>query len=296
MLGESRRSEGIEQRLPIVSSTTEADGSLVGRAQHPRLILAGYSYGSMIASHLPSIDRVMELFKRTTKVSAEREIQLRACYLSSQTMKGVKSSQDLKHDRAGVRVPAPHSNLGSSNFVSSVSVGGFESEAAEQRIDRESSRSWDVRKSLDRVRDKIHSRPQGLVNSIVDGDDAVQAGLDCNLITPQICYLLISPLLSPVSTLATFFSPLSFEGRVLKKNMLQHDTAHPLVQCPSLAVYGTKDLFTSIRKLRRWAQELGQISSSTFQSREVDGAGHFWYEAGVLEEMEKHIREWECSL
>jgi pimeloyl-ACP methyl ester carboxylesterase len=297
MTGKSWRPQNAKDQLSTVSSAAEADASHVQPRSHRRIVLAGYSYGSMIASHLPGVDRIMELFENAAESSAECEIQLRAVHLSSQTINSIETRQERVHGRKSLKVPASHSNLGSEHSSSSVLVGGFESEAAEKRIGRESRRSLDVRKSLDRVREKMHSRGHRLPagNDESDGDDA-QANTRCNVTVPQVCYLLISPVLPPVAVLATAFSTLSFQGRDKEKYIASNDAGGELAKHPSLAVYGSRDFFTSVKKLRTWAQRLTQQSGSNFRQCEVNGAGHFWHETGVLEQMKECIREWESSL
>ena len=288
-----RRSDEIESTAP---SDFEREESLVQPDLHTRLILAGYSYGSMIASHLPGVECVARLFEDCAKGTAESEIQLRASHLSSESWKLLDTIQERDRGRRSLRTPGPQSSLASSHSSSSVVVGGFESEAAEQRIDRGSRRSTDVRKSVDRVRERMHTRRHRLPSSSNEAEDDTHTGPIYNIMLPQICYLLISPVLPPAATLATFFSTLSFKGRQAEKCMLSKDGCHELAKCPSLAIYGSKDFFTSVKKVGRWGQELSSKPGSTFRLHQVDGAGHFWREPGVLEQMKKRVREWMCSL
>lgn len=292
--GNGRHSLDIEQQLSTRPSASGGHHFIKPRSA--RLILAGYSYGSMIASHLPGVECVVRLFASAANDSAESEIQLRASHLSSQTLKELEARQERNHDRRSLRLQASQSNLGSSHSSSLITVGGFESQAAEQRIDRQSRRSLDVRKSLDRVRDKVHARPHRLPDSSTGSEGETKADLKPNVLPPQICYLLISPILPPIATFATFFSSLSFKGRQTEKPVSSNDASHELAGCSSLAVYGSKDSFTSVKKLRIWAQELSRKPRSAFRCHEVDGAGHFWHETGVLEQMKNHIKEWESSL
>ncbi len=294
--GRERYSHGMKQQLCPIPSTVEGEEAPLQHRLRPRLLLAGYSYGSMIASHLPDLERVMSLFKNAVDGSAESEIRSRALHLSAQTLMDFETRQRQNHANASRRDPKFQANLGSSRSSSSVLVGGFETEAAEERIDRESRRSLDLRKSLDRVREKIHIRPHRLPDRLSTSDEDIHANLDPNVIVPEICYLLISPLLPPIASFATLFSGLSFKGRQPEESISNHNVSDQLVRYQSLAVYGTKDLFTSVKKLRRWAQELSGKSGSTFEFREVEGAGHFWHETGVLEQMINHTKEWESSL
>jgi len=173
-------------------------------------------------------------------------------------------------------------------------VGGFESEAAERRIDRR--RSLDVRKSLDRVREKIHVRPHRLPDGKKESDDDTADDGKVNIIRPQICYLLVSPVLPPIATFATFFSTLTFKGEETEKHVSRRDFNLEVARCPSLAVYGSRDPFTAVKKLRTWAREVSVVPGSCFQHHEVEGAGHFWRETGALEQMKRHIKEWESFL
>jgi pimeloyl-ACP methyl ester carboxylesterase len=119
----------------------------------------------------------------------------------------------------------------------------------------------------------------------------------------QICYLLISPLLPPISLFATMFSKLDDHQDLRKTNAASpapsippHDglthSENILVNHPTLAIYGTKDFFASQRKLRQWAENLTSQQHSLFRFREISGAGHFWQESGVEKELRCAIREW----
>ena len=260
-----------------------------------RLVLAGYSYGSMIASHLPSVNVVLNIFGSAISDSAEAEIHLRASDIAQLREKEVQSRQQNKlqgRGRSSLRVPdAFHGNS------HAVSVGGFESESTSRRISRESSRQshdFGVRQSLDRVRERFASR-QG--SSAKDAPVETMAASDIKLVAPEVCYLLVAPLLPPVALFTTLFSSLSFAAK--KKSSLASTGNIPastpigeLVSHPCCAVYGDKDTFTSRRKLRKWAEHLKQKPNSQFQSFEVEGAGHFWQEADLVDRMKGCIREW----
>lgn len=97
-------------------------------------------------------------------------------------------------------------------------------------------------------------------------------------------YLLISPLLPPLTT------ALSLSWKTLWNSPAQlHDA---LTKHDTLAIHGTNDMFTSVAKLRTWAATLASLPASRFEAREVEGAGHFWREEGVLEEMLRAIEAW----
>ena len=257
--------DNAEGQLSTVTSATEGSGSFVQAKPLSRLILAGYSYGSMIASHLPCVERVVNLFSNAGEGSAESEIRLRALHLASATWKDKCIRQDHSRGRARLKVPGSCSELQSSHSSSSVFVGGFESQVVENRIEQESRRSLDVRKSLDRVREKVQSRSHCQLDSNEQFDAATQEATQSGMVVPRICYLLISPVLPPVSAFATFFSTLTFKARLKEDTLPGPDTTHVLAKCPSLAVYGNKDRFTSVKKLRVWARALSQVPGSNLQ-------------------------------
>jgi hypothetical protein len=260
------------------------------------LILAGYSYGSMIAAHLPEVSRVLKLFENPNDGSAAHEIRLRACHMSAQTSKDLRSGLETRESQDSLRIPGVPTQLGPS-ASSPVLVGGFESEAVEHRIDQESRRSLDVRRSLDRVHGKLHGKFHFPQTSQSDkSDEESQVHSPFTVAAPQTCYLLISPVLPPSAALATFFTSLSFKARGTEKDSSCTDFNHLVAKGPSFTIYGSKDFFTSAKKLRTWTQRLSQIPGSIFQSHEVDGVGHFWREPGAMAELKGSIKAWEASV
>jgi hypothetical protein len=104
-------------------------------------------------------------------------------------------------------------------------------------------------------------------------------------------YLLISPLLPPLSNFLSLSSTTLFSWR-------HHDHQPPiLIHNPTLVIYGTKDMFTSSSKLDTWCKKMDTMSTqnkglSSFRWRKVDGASHFWREKGVEAELRSSVREW----
>lgn len=68
--------------------------------------------------------------------------------------------------------------------------------------------------------------------------------------------------------------------------------AQNLCENPTLAIYGDRDMFTSVRKLQKWANELERMPHSGFMSQEVPGAEHFWHEHGAQEHLCDVVGEW----
>jgi len=223
------------------------------------LILSGYSYGSLIVTHLPPTSTILQRFETVSKGTAEAEIRLRAVSLAAQSNKDARLYREAQEAPRG-----SHEKLRPSARMIAVAVGGDESEPGARRLSHESRRSMDsVRRSVERGRRKLF-RPHSSETS----EEAllVESLLAVNIATPRTYHLLISPLLPPVSMFATFFSnPLK----------MIPSTEERLRSQPTLAIYGDKDFFTSQKKLRRWAESMKEKPRSRFQFLEIAGASHF---------------------
>lgn len=185
--------------------------------RHIRLVLGGYSYGSLIASHVPTFDVMVDLFQSgsTSPSTAIYRIGRKAAKIAAATI--------------------PHLQLESPN-------------------------------------------------NQADAPD---------LSAPTaISYLLVSPLLPPVSGLLTGFSTLSLNVGEMSTHARPVRPADQLSTHLTLALYGDQDTFTSARKLQRWSAELGRMPHSQFQGCEIEGAGHFWREEGVETRARQALQEW----
>lgn len=69
-------------------------------------------------------------------------------------------------------------------------------------------------------------------------------------------------------------------------------TGSLFLENPTLAVFGSKDVFTSSNRLRGWAEKQSRASHSTFEWEEIQGAGHFWREDGVMQALQQRIVAW----
>lgn len=115
----------------------------------------------------------------------------------------------------------------------------------------------------------------GAVSSTTENADA--GSLDRLKITTS--YLLISPLLAPVTRLlAPFNRSDMLVGRVAGAGSTE--------RFPALAVFGTEDVFTSSRRLVQWA-ELHGIEAAV-----IDGADHFWQDDGHRARLQSILLEW----
>ncbi|KAJ5895165.1 hypothetical protein N7495_006856 [Penicillium taxi] len=212
------RIDSLEPALNQIQGQDRDQGSRAKENYGIRLILGGYSYGSFIASHLPTLDVIAELFQPRT---------------------GVTSS------------PTP-----------------FEKISAEaRRIAALSIRATQPREN--------RTDDQGIC------------------VSTAISYLLMSPLLPPLTQVLTAFSTLSLQiGGTSAQTRPAGCPADQLRTHKTFALYGDKDTFNSVRKLRDWSSELGRMPQSLFQSCEIKGAGHFWREDGVEERAKQGLREW----
>ncbi|KAL2836582.1 Alpha/Beta hydrolase protein [Aspergillus pseudoustus] len=191
------------------------------------LVLGGYSYGSLVASHLPSSEVVAHLFSYAIKGTPAHEIFLTAKTVCAQFEDS--SSTDLSSPTMFTR----------------------------------------------------------------NAKDILQST------SSTISYLLISPLLPPINLFLTLFLDLSLEVDTQasgQRRQISCPTAtDQLCAYRTLAIYGDKDTFTSVSKLRRWSDELERVPQSRFTWTEIEGAGHFWREDGVELEARHALRQWLCQ-
>ncbi|KAK5027509.1 hypothetical protein LTS07_007111 [Exophiala sideris] len=249
----------------------------------PILILGGYSYGSMITAHLPSLETVVDVFKEPKPDSAESEIRLRA--------------RDLAKDMKAYFVMHAGSGVNTALLQSPSQMGGYGSDAAGRRIHRESSRrSVDgeiVRKSVDRVRRKLSKDTSGRIQSVSteNGNESEPAATKSSPVMPVLAYVLVSPLLSTVAGFTTMFSKLKFVAKGGDASVAPTKEFHELVSHPCCCLYGTEDMFTSERKLRRWTEDLATRSGPKFVTVTAQ-TGHFWREADGPIRIRQGLAEW----
>ncbi|EXJ96140.1 hypothetical protein A1O1_01266 [Capronia coronata CBS 617.96] len=273
--------------IDAICRTAPGDGR-VSTKESPLLILGGYSYGAMITSHLPPVDVVASLFESLIPGSAQSEIKLRAMDLSRDGTAYV----DLYMSRMTLSLPGIRGDPGEDVKKSrlGVTVGGYESDAASRRASRESTRkSIDgerVRQSIERVRRKIHPRGGRSPDSETERHRTESAGL----LVPAVAYVLISPLLPPVAGFTTMFSKLQFTRKGREIDTPQEEY-HELTAHPCCCLFGSRDVFTSDRKLQRWAADLSSRPGSQFTAVRVD-TGHFWHEDEGSVQLRQGLAEW----
>lgn len=108
---------------------------------------------------------------------------------------------------------------------------------------------------------------------------------------PQTNYILISPLLTPISSLTTFFSS-SPEKSILSKHSAQSYTTSVK---RILAVYGSGDIFAfTTGRYRRYFNNVKEHWGEQIRVIQVESGGHFWLDARsksiLLEEVKGFIQ------
>ena len=148
-----------------------------------------------------------------------------------------------------------------------------------------------VRRSVERARNKTGSRKgnpdavdPGQEDSCRKESEGKANGTPGAPACIEISYLLVSPLVSPLSSML-------FMGSLFSSRQ-SHAAQDELADRRTLAVYGDEDVFSSQRKLRRWAEGLRGRQDSKFRFEEIAGAGHFWRENGVLQQLLEAVSEW----
>jgi hypothetical protein len=240
-----------------------------------QLVFGGYSYGSLITTRLPETDVILKRLSEQTKVATE--IRTRARDFSMQ----------VNEDFASVSSPTHLGILGEEpvrlSFDHTLAVGTEEDVKAAQG---KHGGHVDVRKSLDNVSRRISKHFKHPLQDKISEDKMDDTSTEniSSLPSVKASYLLISPLLPPISSLTTL--SLSFFSDASTKDYLQK-----LKSQPTLAIYGGHDIFTSAKKVRTWCSEILQTNQN-FRGVEISEASHFWTEKGVASKLGAAVKEW----
>ncbi|KAK5019117.1 hypothetical protein LTR39_000581 [Cryomyces antarcticus] len=262
------------------------------------LVLGGYSYGSLILTRLPPTHQIVLRFTTPPEGSAAAEILLRAHRLALQRNELAHAERPPRGRQLAPSDALRDPRLHPHSQSHSITVGGEETDATLRRPSRESRRSIDgIRRSFDAL-----PRPRKSFKSLrrksSDRDHDRDRDRTTSATTPSAAgsiaasthYLLVSPLLPPVSLFATLFA------RPKRGPRGESDSEDKFAAHPTLAVYGDRDFFTAARKLRQWSARLVAAPGSRFRAREVQGAGHFWHEAGVEARLKEAVRGWAADV
>lgn len=103
---------------------------------------------------------------------------------------------------------------------------------------------------------------------------------------PATNYILISPLLTPVAGLTTFFTS-SSQKTILSKHSA--DTQSLSVQ-GILAIYGGGDIFAfSTKRYRRFFEHVQRDWGTKAKIVEIEGGGHFWMDLRGKETLKREV-------
>lgn len=285
-----------------LSSPRISDPNLTNlQYEPPVLLLAGYSYGAMVTTHLPPLDAVLKPFISPSVDSDAAQIRLRAEHLAEQQNVVLGSARSAMTTHSSHR---SRSNLG-------VRVGGDEGGSPRKSHESHGRRSFSL-DAEDRLRRGVseligktragrhghrlfHHIPVVPSEETPKSNEVDDKALPmANIIIPLPAYLMVSPLQGLVTHLAT----MSLVPSALAKAKDPEDEAaeEKLVRHPSLAIYGDKDVFVPATKLRAWADRLSAQPGSQFHAEEIATAGHFWAEEGVLYQMKDQVDRFADSL
>ena len=250
---------------------------------HIDLVLAGYSYGSIIASSLPPVSTIVETFTNRPGGSTAGNICRQAALLANTLYHDM--THCLRHHNS-----LAHVTVADFRSAQPSKMKVYEGENGNGRMTEHKERvsSDSMRKSVERSSGRFHfwSRTKRScerspdIDSGGDESDTRTSILPLLLPTISTSFLLVSPVLPPLASLLTGFT---YRASVVQKNLQNHST---------LAVFGINDGFTSHGRYQRWASDLQKDPHSGFHAVAVDGAGHFWREAGVQTKLEGALADW----
>lgn len=318
----------------------QTDADTTGQASL-ELLLAGYSFASLVLCRLPAVFTILNRFKSAENGTAATEIFLRARTLATQHRKTIATRLQRGRRPSSTSPSKPAHWRNQSHVI----LGGEESDLASSRrrhsrgdsrgsceairelprtikshMHRPRSGQFHLRTSSDREQEQQHntvsSEPQKQLH---------QQQLQQQRQPISIRYLLISPVLIPLSTTlvppgipfisatatTTTTATAGGGGGSTSLETEEKSTAAGVfsLQYPTLIAFGSSDTFTSSKKLCQWAERLAKDSAAVAAATnttattphpvdakvewtQIDGAGHFWREGGVMRELQGNIREW----
>lgn len=267
-----------------------------------KILLCGYSYGSMITQYIPPIKVLLELFAnpeqgttiagildKATELSALRNMQVQSLERRS-NLSSSQSSDSIFYESSYILSMGGGSEMGTGKRARASTC---------TRENFEKGRELSRKKIRMRFRHRRNSRPQS--QSSLKTRQAQAYPSDATVLAPAVSYFLISPILPPISSFATmsFFSSNEDTETVVDGKAVSYgNPEEQLTTHKTLAVYGNSDIFTSIKKLRKWSLELleKQHPFSQFEFKEIENAGHFWHEAGTARELRRIVRNYGISI
>jgi hypothetical protein len=289
----SARTSRIDGLEPFTSASEIPSPRDNSRSSSVTLLLSGYSYGFLILSRLPPVAEILGRFEAAPRGTTAAEIILRAYRLSKESRSTLEAKQAMPQSRGRRLTPADATKP--SLHASQVTLGGEETPPEERRRSRETSRGANiVHRGVEvplRIANRMRRRSSGVRpstgHSPMKSQESITTGATTPVPSVKVLYLLISPVLPPLAH--TLVPPASWTGL---KGAVDKSTGVGSMMCPTLAVWGSIDSFTSSRRLKAWAERLSKAGPATFKWIDFEGAGHFWREHGVMKLMMQGIMSW----
>lgn len=255
--------------------------------------MGGYSYGGMVVTLIPPLDAILQPFISPIAGSDAAEVRLRAAHLAEQQNIVLASARAAMMEgsargrsKRGVRIGGDEG--GSPRRSHSSARRSFS-------LDDERFRKG-VHDFIAKARAGRHSRnvSQNPPTTVVPPEPGEHLPRITDLIMPRPAYLMISPPQGVVTHLAT----MSLLPSALVKNKDPQDVAaeEKLVRNPSLVIFGDEDGFAPVGKFRSWKAKMEGKMGSQFKGAEIETAGHFWVEEGVLDQLRERVGEFADQL
>jgi hypothetical protein len=298
-LDEKQASSADDQEHHVTDEVSQHDDKYPGR---PLFLMAGYSYGSMIASQLPPLEDMLENFATPAAGSDTAQIRLRAESLAIQQVAAYQEAARLDRARGGHR--AGHSREPSSPSRMEVRVGGTEGVrravgddvgggGSPTRKSRD-SRDGDEGKRRRAMSDLLAKTRRGGRHhnkswSVSTEKQAASANgalpVASDLVMPRSAFLLVSPVpglvtrLLTLSLLPSFGRSQSTSGTFTEgddnstSGSGNNSYEEKLARHPTLAIYGDSDTFVSAAKMRSWVERVKLIAGQRQSQQQSRGAG-----------------------
>ena len=276
-------------------------GSPTSRASHGyvELLLGGYSYGSLILARLPPVPAIIQRLETAEMGTAGAEIILRARTLAKQTRQAHEELQSPSSPRGRQLRPDDAATSPTKQRIgaSPITIGGEETDPSSRRRSRDSRRSMDlVRKSVEmpqRIKAQIRrsSTPRVVSGSEKENATPISPSSESG---PKVItrYLVISPVILPFTHTLCPPGPLTSVPGWRGHQSTNTNAGALFLGNPTLAIFGSTDVFTSSRRLKAWAEKMSKNSKFAFDWNEVDGAGHFWREGNAMQALQEKVAAW----
>ncbi|KAI9650454.1 hypothetical protein NHQ30_000469 [Ciborinia camelliae] len=309
---------------------TSAGPDIERSGSKPLLLLAGYSYGSLVTINLErSLLSIVIPFQQPVSGSPYADIRSRARFLATQQNEAIETTFSLlregNHRRGrSLQFEEQKTTYNSRLSSSAVRMGGDEdirrasNDAHRSGVMRSFSMDapLSARKSLDIIKsmgrhwspktgqsyNSMANRGQEADANVENSEKHSQNNKVNSLDDPvgdfKVAYLLVSPLPPDgiINNLASIggWRPTFFFGKQSQK--MENDVKFTID--PTLFIYGTGDIFVQVKTFERWTEKLSGICQSrepvngiTFRYEEIAHGDHFWRNAEAARELKGKIRD-----